>query len=63
MVQPNDTVDSIAQYYQVQVQNIIYINQLVYPYALAIGQALLIPIGNGAGTAWGYNEWVCVSFY
>lgn len=49
MVQPNDTVDSIAQYYQVQVQNIIYINQLVYPYALAIGQALLIPTGNGAG--------------
>ena len=46
VVQPNDTVDSIAQLFQVQVQNIIYINQLVYPYALAIGQALLIPTGS-----------------
>lgn len=43
VVQPEDTVDSIAQFYQVSVENIIYINQLVYPYALAIGQAILIP--------------------
>ena len=46
VVQPNDTIDAIAQLYQVPVENIIYINQLVYPYALAIGQALLIPVGN-----------------
>jgi len=43
VVQPNDTVDSIAESYQVPVDNIVYINQLVYPYALAVGQALLIP--------------------
>lgn len=46
VVQLNDTVDSIAQFYQVRVENIIYINQLAYPYALAIGQALLIPTGE-----------------
>lgn len=49
VVQPNDTVDSIAQFYQVPVDNIIYINQLAYPYALAVGQALLIPVGMAEG--------------
>ena len=34
VVQPNDTVDTIAESYQVPVDNIIYINQLAYPYAL-----------------------------
>ncbi len=43
VVQPDDTVDSIAEFYEVQVENLIYVNQLAYPYALAIGQALLIP--------------------
>lgn len=47
VVQPNDTVDIIAQNYQVPAENLIYVNQLVYPYALAIGQALLIPVGTG----------------
>lgn len=46
VVQPNDTVDAIAESYQVPVDNIIYINQLAYPYALAIGQALLIPTAD-----------------
>ncbi len=46
VVQPNDTIDSIAESYQVPVDNIIYINQLAYPYALAIGQALLIPTAD-----------------
>lgn len=46
VVQPNDTVDTIAESYQVPVDNIIYINQLAYPYALAIGQALLIPTAD-----------------
>ena len=48
IVQQNDTVDSIAQSYQVPVENIIEINQILYPYALAIGQALLIPTGGEA---------------
>lgn len=43
VVQPYDTVDTIAQAYQVPVNRITEINQIAYPYALAIGQALLIP--------------------
>jgi spore germination protein len=43
VVQPEDTVDSIAQSYQVSVEDVIYINQLAYPYALAVGQAILLP--------------------
>lgn len=43
VVQAFDTVDRIAQEYQVSVNQLIEINQISYPYALAIGQALLIP--------------------
>lgn len=41
-VQAGDTIDSIAQNYQVPVSSIIFNNQLEYPYRLAIGQALLL---------------------
>lgn len=49
VVQPSDTVDNIAQSFGVPAENIIYSNQLIYPYPLAIGQALLIP-QNDEGT-------------
>jgi len=42
VVQSGDTVDSIAQMESIPVSNIIFDNQLVYPYALAVGQALYI---------------------
>lgn len=42
VVSSGDTVDSIADAFGVSVDSVIYDNQLVYPYALAIGQALLI---------------------
>lgn len=42
VVKPGDTVDSIAAYTGVDVQKIIYDNQLIFPYELAVGQALLI---------------------
>lgn len=42
VVTPGDTVDRIAASYGVSPESIIENNQLVYPYALAIGQALLI---------------------
>ena len=42
VVQPNDSVDAIAASQNVSAQSIIYDNQLVYPYALAVGQALLL---------------------
>lgn len=42
VVKPGDTVDSIAVSQGVNVEQLIYDNQLEYPYALAVGQALLI---------------------
>lgn len=47
VVKPGDSVDSIAAAFGVNVEQIIYDNQLVYPYGLAVGQALLV---NGFGT-------------
>lgn len=45
IVQPNDNVDGIAAAYGVFVETLIYDNQLVYPYSLAVGQALYLPYG------------------
>lgn len=45
VVQPGDTVDGIAREYDVNVMQIIEDNQIVYPYKLAIGQALFIDLG------------------
>lgn len=45
VVQPGDTVDGIAAQFQVDVSRIIEDNQLVYPYPLAVGQALFIGYG------------------
>ena len=43
VVKEGDTVDSIAQSENADVFQVIYDNQLVYPYALAVGQALFLP--------------------
>lgn len=42
VVQSGDTVNNIADRYDIPLDSIIYVNQLVYPYYLVIGQALLI---------------------
>lgn len=42
VVKPGDTIDTIAAAYQVDVSILIYDNQLIYPYELAVGQALLV---------------------
>lgn len=42
VVTPGDTIDSIARAFGTSADSVIYDNQLVYPYALAVGQALLI---------------------
>lgn len=42
VVQPGDTVDTIAEKHGVDVNSIIVTNQLIYPYRLAVGQALLL---------------------
>ena len=48
MVQPGDSVDSIAAAQGVSVDSILYNNQIVYPYRLALGQALLLSKGTPA---------------
>lgn len=45
VVQPGDSVDNIASIYGISVEQLIYDNQLIYPYELAVGQALFIGIG------------------
>lgn len=42
VVQPGDTIDGIAITFGVNVQQLIYDNQLIYPYELAVGQALFV---------------------
>ncbi|MDE6923882.1 MAG: LysM peptidoglycan-binding domain-containing protein [Acetatifactor sp.] len=42
VVKPGDTVDRIANSTGAGAEQIIYDNQLVYPYELAVGQALLV---------------------
>lgn len=49
VVKSGDTVDEIAGFFSVPAEEIIYTNQMVPPYALAIGQALLIPSEGGFG--------------
>ncbi len=46
VVQPGDTIDSVAAIYGVNVETIIQDNQIVFPYALAVGQALFIDLGT-----------------
>lgn len=46
VVNAGDTVDNIALKYGVSVENIIFDNQLIYPYELAVGQSLLIQEGQ-----------------
>lgn len=66
VVQPGDSVDSIASLNGVDAASIIYINQLVYPYSLAVGQALLLSpqrVGDRKIFSNGYaypfiSEWV-----
>lgn len=46
VVQPGDSVDAIADKTGADVTSIINTNQLIYPYRLAVGQALFIPGGE-----------------
>ena len=41
VVKQGDSVDSIAAAKELPVEKLIYDNQLVYPYQLAIGQILI----------------------
>ena len=50
VVQAGDTVSAIAEKYGVSPDTVIFDNQLIYPYELAIGQALLISNGESEKT-------------
>lgn len=45
VVQPGDSVDTIAAFHGIAPESVIYNNQIPYPYQLAIGQALLLSTG------------------
>lgn len=45
VVKEGDTVDSIAAAHNVSPDSIFYINQIPYPFRLAVGQSLLLPAG------------------
>lgn len=45
VVKQGDTVDAIAADAGISVEDLVYINQVEYPYRLAVGQALLIDDG------------------
>lgn len=49
VVKQGDTVDQIAWERGTDVESLIYMNQLVYPYRLAVGQALLLSSGSLVG--------------
>ncbi len=48
VVQPGDNVDMIAEETGISVERLVTDNQLIYPYELAVGQALLIAAGERA---------------
>ncbi|MDE6846498.1 MAG: LysM peptidoglycan-binding domain-containing protein [Lachnospiraceae bacterium] len=56
VVKSGDTVDSIAETHGISVSSVIYNNQLVYPYPLAVGQALLLSSGESLEPS--YPAWV-----
>ncbi len=51
VVRPGDTVDSIAADTGADLETLLYVNQLEYPYRLAVGQALLLYPESGIGHA------------
>lgn len=48
VVKPQDTVSSIAASFGISADSIIDVNQIPYPYGLAVGQALLLNTGPNA---------------
>lgn len=46
IIQPGDTIDIIAVNFGTTVEEISYVNQIPYPYRLAVGQAILVQSEN-----------------
>jgi murein DD-endopeptidase MepM/ murein hydrolase activator NlpD len=53
VVEPGDTLSSLSRRYRVSVNDFVVANNLADPNALNVGDRLIIPSSNGAGTwAW-----------
>lgn len=67
VVKEGDNVDRIAETAGIPVGELLWANQIEYPYRLAVGQSLLIPewIGGGPGTvqAGAILIWLYISVY
>lgn len=50
IVKPGDALDQIAVSYGTTPEDLSYINQIAYPYQLAVGQALLVPAAVSRNT-------------
>lgn len=50
VVKPGDALDQIAASYGTTPEDLSYINQIPYPYQLAVGQALLVPAALSKNT-------------
>lgn len=50
IVKPGDALDQIAVSYGTTPEDLSYINQIPYPYQLAVGQALLVPAAVSRNT-------------
>lgn len=56
VVRAGDTIDSIAQKLETDPEQLIYDNQLVYPYELAVGQALFCECCNAERNTGGAED-------
>ncbi len=61
VVKQGDTIDRIAEEYQVPASEIAFVNQITYPYPLVIGQALLVPVQDTLPQD--NCKWIRISIY
>ena len=60
-VQPGDSLYSISAAYQLSADTIAYVNQLIPPYELAVGQSLLLTEESPAAAQ--YLSLIHISLY
>lgn len=63
VVREGDNIDKIAAAFGVRAEEIAYDNQILAPYPLAVGQALLIPAKECRAKACGSCQRICLSLY
>lgn len=67
VVKEGDNVDRIAETAGIPVGELLWANQIEYPYRLAVGQSLLVPEGPAADREQSRPGailiWLCISVY